>query len=79
MVSKLFFEIALQIGSQHAIIIPDKRREKHHVTNLGEFERREIVDVYPNEYMRDISNHVPVTLRITDEDNDNTPSGDWGV
>jgi len=41
--------------------------------------RREIVDVYPNEYMRDISNHVPVTLRITDEDNDNTPSGDWGV
>jgi len=41
--------------------------------------RREIVDVYPNEYGRDISNHVPVTVRITDEDNDNTPSGDWGV
>lgn len=36
-------------------------------------------DVYPNEYMRYISNHVPVTLRITDEDDDNTPAGDWGV
>jgi len=41
--------------------------------------RREVVEVYPDEYERDISNHVPVTLRITDTDNDNEQAGDWGV
>jgi len=40
--------------------------------------RRELVDVYPVHYRRDISNHVPVTLRIRDVDNDNRPAGDWG-
>jgi len=41
--------------------------------------RREVVETYPDEYMRDISNHVPVTLRITDTDSDDAQAGDWGV
>ena len=40
--------------------------------------RREIVAVYPELYQRDISNHVPVTLRLIDEDNDEASTGDWG-
>jgi len=37
MASILFFEIALYIGSECAMIIPDQHREKHHgvETNVG--------------------------------------------
>jgi len=41
--------------------------------------RRDLVGVYPDVYMRDISNHVPVTLRILDEDFDDLPPGEWGI
>jgi endonuclease/exonuclease/phosphatase family metal-dependent hydrolase len=60
----------------HAFLSPDLMNE--YIEGSWDV-RREVVEAYPNEYMRDISNHVPVTLRITDEDNDNTPAGDWGV
>ena len=41
--------------------------------------RREVAETYPDEYVRDISNHVPVSLRIVDVDNDDTQAGDWGL
>jgi len=40
--------------------------------------RREVVEAYPYQYKRDISNHVPVSLRLADEDNDSQEPGDWG-
>ena|GEM_PF-5021578 len=41
--------------------------------------RRELADQDPDTYESYISDHCPVTLRITDEDTDSLPTGDWGV
>lgn len=40
--------------------------------------RRELVSVYPTLYLRDISNHVPVSLTLNDVDNDTVASGGFG-
>jgi hypothetical protein len=42
--------------------------------------RREVANTFLDEYKRDISNHVPVTLRVNDDDNDDNDdklSGDF--
>jgi len=42
--------------------------------------RREAISLAPTDYKEAISNHLPVTLRISDdEDPDNDPTGDHGV
>lgn len=40
--------------------------------------RREAVEAFPFQFMRDMSNHVPVTIQLRDEDDDADPAGDFG-
>ena len=41
--------------------------------------RREAVEAALSTYTESISNHCPVSLLLTDEDNDSSPAGSWGL
>jgi endonuclease/exonuclease/phosphatase family metal-dependent hydrolase len=60
----------------HAFLSQDLLNGEYH---KGSWDvRREVVDTFLVEFKRDISNHVPVTVRLSDKDNDTEPEGDYG-
>lgn len=40
--------------------------------------RREVCDVFPDQYLERISNHCPVAVRLRGSDDDTEGFGEWG-